>query len=87
MLRPKLIVASCPHCMNAIGNEYKQIGGSYFKVMHHTQYLESLVADGRLDADRLDATESSVTYLTRVIWAGTTECMTRRRDVLNVLGQ
>ncbi len=57
-VRPKLIVASCPHCMNAIGNEYKQIGGSY-PVMHHTQYLELLVADGKLNPGTLDTT---VTY-------------------------
>ncbi len=57
-VKPKLIVASCPHCMNAFGNEYKQIGGSY-SVMHHTQYLESLMSTGKLDAARLDA---SITY-------------------------
>jgi len=51
-------VATCPHCMNTIGKEYKQIGGD-FKVVHHTEYLESLVADGRLE---VEATESSVTY-------------------------
>lgn len=53
-IRPRLIVATCPHCMNAIGNEYSQIGGDY-KVMHHTQYLSLLIADGRLSMDRLDA--------------------------------
>jgi Fe-S oxidoreductase len=58
MVKPKLIVASCPHCMNAIGNEYKQIGGSY-AVLHHTQYLELLVRDGKLDAGHLDA---SITF-------------------------
>jgi Fe-S oxidoreductase len=57
-VRPKLIVATCPHCMNTIGKEYRQIGGD-FKVMHHTEYLESLVAEGRLE---VEATESSVTY-------------------------
>ena len=49
-LKPKLIVATCPHCMNSIGKEYSQLGGDY-RVMHHTEYLESLVADGRLTAD------------------------------------
>ena len=49
-LAPKLIVASCPHCMNSIGNEYKQIGGD-FKVIHHTEYLETLVAAGKLTAE------------------------------------
>ncbi len=44
---PKLIVATCPHCMNAIGKEYRQLGGN-FKVMHHTEYLEQLVNQGKL---------------------------------------
>ncbi len=57
-IKPKLIVASCPHCMNAIGKEYRQIGGNY-AVMHHTEYLASLVASGKLDSDPLDA---SITY-------------------------
>ncbi|SEJ82955.1 Fe-S oxidoreductase [Deinococcus reticulitermitis] len=47
MVAPKLIVATCPHCMNAIGNEYRQIGGDY-RTIHHTEYLEQLVTAGRL---------------------------------------
>jgi Fe-S oxidoreductase len=58
IVRPKLIVASCPHCMNTIGNEYKQIGGDY-KVMHHTEYLESLVANKKLTPTPSEAT---ITY-------------------------
>ncbi|NYF50608.1 heterodisulfide reductase-related iron-sulfur binding cluster [Tunturiibacter gelidoferens] len=57
-VQPKLIVASCPHCMNSIGHEYKQIGGDY-KVMHHTEYLETLVATKKLTATPSDAT---ITY-------------------------
>ncbi|MBZ9749404.1 4Fe-4S dicluster domain-containing protein [Deinococcus sp. HMF7604] len=49
---PKLIVATCPHCMNAIGHEYKQLGGDY-KTVHHTEYLETLVAAGQLPLERL----------------------------------
>ena len=56
--KPKLIVATCPHCMNAIGKEYAQLGGD-FKVMHHTEYLESLVACGKLQGE---AMPSSITY-------------------------
>jgi Fe-S oxidoreductase/nitrate reductase gamma subunit len=48
-VNPKLIVATCPHCMNAVGKEYRQLGG-HFKVMHHTEYLETLVAQGKLQA-------------------------------------
>jgi len=57
-VQPKLIVASCPHCMNSIGHEYKQIGGDY-KVIHHTEYLETLVANKRLTPA---ATEAAITY-------------------------
>ncbi|WP_174243087.1 heterodisulfide reductase-related iron-sulfur binding cluster [Granulicella sp. L60] len=57
-VQPKLIVASCPHCMNSIGHEYKQIGGDY-KVLHHTEYLETLVATKRLTPTPSEAT---ITY-------------------------
>jgi Fe-S oxidoreductase len=57
-VQPKLIVASCPHCMNSIGHEYKQIGGDY-KVMHHTEYLETLVANKKLTPTPSEAT---ITY-------------------------
>jgi Fe-S oxidoreductase len=57
-VKPKLIVASCPHCMNSIGKEYKQIGGDY-KVMHHTEYLATLVAQQKLVAA---SSEATITY-------------------------
>ena len=41
------IVASCPHCFNTIAREYPQFGGTY-EVIHHSQLLDRLVADGRL---------------------------------------
>jgi Fe-S oxidoreductase len=43
----KTIVTTCPHCFNTIKNEYPSLGGNY-KVMHHTQFLKSLLDDGRL---------------------------------------
>lgn len=57
-VRPKLIVATCPHCMNAIGHEYKQLGGHY-RTIHHTEYLETLVAAGQLPLAQL---EENITY-------------------------
>ncbi len=44
---PRTIVASCPHCFNALANEYPQLGGNY-QVVHHTQLLARLVAEGKL---------------------------------------
>jgi Fe-S oxidoreductase len=53
------IVATCAHCFNTIANEYPQLGGRY-EVVHHTQLLARLVADGRLvPVTPVDAT---VTY-------------------------
>src|SRR5580700_5992736 len=43
----RTIVASCPHCFNTIANEYPQLGGTY-EVIHHTQLLSRLLAEGRL---------------------------------------
>jgi Fe-S oxidoreductase len=55
----KKIVASCPHCFNALANEYPDFGGSY-EVIHHSELLSALVRDGRLTARRDAAL--SVTY-------------------------
>ena len=43
----KKIVTICPHCFNTLFNEYPQFGGT-FEVVHHTEFLASLVKEGRL---------------------------------------
>ena len=43
----KKIVTACPHCFNTIKNEYPELGGSY-EVMHHTQFLKTLLDEGKL---------------------------------------
>ncbi len=43
----KKIVTQCPHCFNTLSNEYPQLGGHY-EVVHHSQFLEWLVDQGRL---------------------------------------
>ncbi|MET2985250.1 (Fe-S)-binding protein [Aureibaculum conchae] len=43
----KKVVTACPHCFNTIKNEYPQLGGNY-EVMHHTQFLKSLLNEGKL---------------------------------------
>jgi len=44
------IVTACPHCFNTIKNEYPELGGNY-QVMHHTQFLKSLLEEGRLKVE------------------------------------
>lgn len=43
----KKIVTACPHCFNIIKNEYPGLGGNY-EVVHHSQYIQSLINDGKL---------------------------------------
>ncbi len=43
----KKIVTACPHSFNTLKNEYPALGGNY-EVLHHTEYLQQLMSDGRL---------------------------------------
>ena len=43
----KTIVTTCPHCFNTLKNEYPELGGNY-EVIHHTQFIKSLLKEGRL---------------------------------------
>lgn len=43
----KKIVTACPHCFNTLKNEYPSLGGNY-QVMHHTQFINSLLKRGKL---------------------------------------
>ncbi|MFL2623052.1 MAG: (Fe-S)-binding protein [Flavobacteriaceae bacterium] len=47
LYKVKKIVTACPHCFNTIKNEYPSLGGRY-EVVHHTQFLKSLLENGRL---------------------------------------
>jgi Fe-S oxidoreductase len=41
------VVTTCPHCFNAIKNEYPLFGGNY-EVVHHTQLISELMKEGRV---------------------------------------
>lgn len=43
----KKIVTACPHCFNTLKNEYPELGGNY-EVLHHTEFLKSLLEEGKL---------------------------------------
>jgi Fe-S oxidoreductase len=54
------IVTQCPHCFNVLGVEYPQFNG-HFKVLHHSEVIAQLVADGRLRPGEAQL-EEPVTY-------------------------
>jgi len=59
MYNVKRIVTACPHCFNILKNEYPELGGVY-DVIHHTQFLETLLKEGKIKVDE----QSEVTTVT-----------------------
>jgi Fe-S oxidoreductase len=55
----KTIITTCPHCFNTLLNEYPDLGGKY-EVVHHTDFLLGLVAQGKLKPTQ--AVKAKVTY-------------------------
>jgi len=56
------VIANCPHCYNTIANEYPQFGGQ-FQTLHHTVFLDQLVAQGRLNPQAVAAfSQKTATY-------------------------
>lgn len=57
----KKIVTACPHCFNTLKNEYPELGGTY-EVMHHTQFLQALLNEGRLKVEGGKFKGKRITY-------------------------
>lgn len=57
----KKIVTTCPHCFNTLKNEYPELGGSY-EVMHHTEFLKALLAEGRMTIEGGKYTGKRITF-------------------------
>ncbi len=45
--KKKRIITTCPHCFNALFNDYPQLGGNY-DVVHHSQFMDMLIKEGKL---------------------------------------
>lgn len=55
------IVTSCPHCFHQIGKEFPQFGG-HFEVLHHSTYIERLLAEGRVPLEAGNGNALVVAY-------------------------
>lgn len=58
---PRRITTACPHCLNALGTEYRAWGGD-FDVVHHSALLAELVEQGRLAPVGPGADPDTITY-------------------------
>jgi Fe-S oxidoreductase len=59
--RFKKILVSCPHCLNSLGKDYRDLGAGY-TVVHHSQLLAELMAAGRVPLDAAKAGDGLVTF-------------------------
>jgi Fe-S oxidoreductase len=59
--RFKKILVTCPHCLNSLGNDYRELGTAY-EVVHHTQLLSELMAQGRLPLGAAKSDAGLVTF-------------------------
>ncbi|PCI23892.1 MAG: Fe-S oxidoreductase FadF [SAR324 cluster bacterium] len=53
------IIATCPHCLNTLGNEYPQFNGNY-ELIHHSQFISQLIEEGKIKVKK--SVEGKITY-------------------------
>ena len=78
----KKIVTTCPHCLNTLGRDYKDLGLD-IDVEHYTVFIDGLMRQGRLpiEAQRFDYTYHDSCYLGRY-----KDIVEQPRKVLNAAG-
>lgn len=57
----KKIVTCDPHSFNCLKNEYPSLGGKY-EVLHHTQYIQQLLNEGRINFNQSEYKGKRITF-------------------------
>jgi len=77
------IVTTCPHCFNTLANEYQDFGGKY-EVLHHTELLAELVAQGKL---RPQVSDEGITYHDSCYLARHNDVREAPRTIVSAVGK
>lgn len=80
----KKIVTACPHCFNTLKNEYPELGGKY-EVIHHTEFLKSLLDDGRLTIEGGQFNGKKITFHDPCYLGRANSIYEAPRDLINKL--
>jgi Fe-S oxidoreductase len=83
--RFRKILVTCPHCLNSLGKEYREHGGSY-TVVHHSQLLSELLAAGRIPLDLAKSSDELVTFHDPCYLARYNDTVEPPREVLDRIG-
>jgi Fe-S oxidoreductase len=83
--RFRKVLVTCPHCLNSLGNDYREQGGEY-TVVHHSQLLAELLAAGRVPLDLARSGEELVTFHDPCYLARYNDTVAEPREVLSRIG-
>lgn len=62
MYEVRKIVATCPHCYNILKNEYPRLGMHEAQVLHHAEFLQQLLDEGKLSINGGAFKGKKITY-------------------------
>nr|WP_298994707.1 (Fe-S)-binding protein [uncultured Polaribacter sp.] len=81
----KKIVTCDPHSFNTLKNEYPSLGGNY-EVFHHTQFIQNLINEGRLEINDTTLKGKRITFHDPCYLGRANEVYESPRDLIRRLG-